>query len=352
MAVLIASLSFAACGTSGDVSDVNSGITSVNIDSSSSTDVVTHDAFNYLTGEYNMSSDMVGVRPIAVSINNITAAWPDYSTSKPDILFEMETEGGIPRYMALFADIRGISQIGSVRSLRDQFIELVYPYDALICHIGTSIYADAVLSELGLSTLDGDAHSDLLFIDQSRVGIYSTEHTKFTSADRIYQCIDELGIDMTADFTSTAFNFVDEDETVTPSTGTATQVNWQFSSSYDGDFRYNESTGKYEKWECGEQQIDASNNEPLAFDNVFLILAPIQLRAGTPLIEVDFSTGGTAYYFSNGHYQLCNWTKGSGDYSSNFKFTDATTGEEIQVNTGKSYVAVIRTDFADTVSIA
>ena len=82
------------------------------------------------------------------------------------------------------------------------------------------------------------------------------------------------------------------------------------------------------------------------------MIAEIEMRGHTGLIEVDFSTGGTAYYFSQGHYTLCNWTKGTGDYASNFTFTDAATGEEIKVNTGNTYFAVIRKTLADTVAIS
>ncbi|MGI5888297.1 MAG: DUF3048 domain-containing protein [Oscillospiraceae bacterium] len=347
LAVILAAVMFAGCQASstGETNSISS------ISTESSVVDIPDDNLNYLTGTYDLADDMVNKRPIAVSVNNIKASWPSYGTSQADILYEMETEGGIPRYMALFSDISDVEQIGSVRSLRDQFIQLVYPFNAVICHIGTSIFADDVLSSLGLWTLNGYYNNSFIFVDQSRVGSYATEHTKFTSGERIYTALEDEGIDLTYQFTDTAFNFVDPEETVVPSTGEAISVTWDFSDSYDGDFRYNETTGKYEKWECGVQQIDAGNNEPLAFENVFLILAPIGYKSGSYLINLDLSTGGTAYYFSEGHYQLCNWTKNGGDFSSNFTFTDALTGSEIQVNPGQSYVAVIRTDYADSVNI-
>ena len=351
------------CGSSAATVDINTGISDEEVSVydiegegvAGSVEVkdVTQYAYNNLTGEYTLASDMVGKRPIAVSINNINLSWPEYGTSLPDILFEMETEGGIPRYMGLFSDLRGIQQIGSFRSLRDQFIELVYPYDALICHIGTSVFADEVLAKIGLRTLDGYYYSDLFFTDPARVSAgYAIEHTKFVSAQSIYAAIEKYGYSLNADYSSKAFNFVEPGETVVPTSGEANHITFNFSASYDGDLRYDAESGKYLKWEKGTQQVDASNSQPLAFTNAVLVIADIEMRGNTGLIEVDFSTGGTAYYFSQGHYTLCNWTKGTGDYASNFTFTDAATGEEIKVNTGNTYFAVIRKTLADTVAIS
>ena len=363
LALAVGSVSMlSACGSSAATVDINTGISDEEVSvydkegagelGSVEVKDVTTDAYNNLTGEYTLASDMVGKRPIAVSINNINLSWPEYGTSLPDILFEMETEGGIPRYMGLFSDLRGIEQIGSFRSLRDQFIELVYPYDALICHIGTSVFADEVLAKIGLRTLDGYYYEDLFFTDRSRLSAgYAIEHTKFVSAQSIYGAIEKYGYSLNADYFSKAFNFVEPGETVVPTSGEANHVTFNFSSSYDGDLRYNAETGKYEKWEKGKEQIDAGNNQNLAFTNCILVLADIEMRGNTGLIEVDFSTGGTAYYFSQGHYQLCNWTKGTGDYASNFTFTDAVTGEEIKVNTGNTYFAVIRKTLSDTLTI-
>ncbi len=88
-------------------------------------------AYNYLTGNNDMAADLVGKRPYAVSVNNILECWPQYGLSQADIIYEIETEGGITRMMALFMDIRGVPLIGSIRSLRDQFSEAVYPLDPI-----------------------------------------------------------------------------------------------------------------------------------------------------------------------------------------------------------------------------
>ena len=94
--------------------------------------------------------------------------------------------------------------------------------------------------------------------------------------------------------------------------------------------------------------MDAANNEQLAFENLFIVLAPIKVIDDAGCVEVNYEAGGTAYYISEGHYEELHWTKGA--WSSNFTFTSVATGEELQVNPGKTHFAVIRTDYANSIS--
>ena len=61
---------------------------------------------NPLTGEEKSFDYPEGQRPVAVMVNNIMSAnsyqsaWPQSGLSQADVIFEMETEGGITRYMA------------------------------------------------------------------------------------------------------------------------------------------------------------------------------------------------------------------------------------------------------------
>ena len=59
------------------------------------------------------------------------------------------------------------------------------------------------------------------------------------------------------------------------------------------------------------------------------------LPGGIMDVELD---GGEGYYFSGGKVKAINWTKNGDD--SNFRFTDAETGEEITVNRGKCYIGI------------
>lgn len=298
-------------------------------------------AFNPLTGENNMAMDRVGKRPIAVSVNNIGQSWPQSGISYADYIIEIETEGGITRMMCLFSDTREIEKIGSVRSLRDQFIEAMFPLDPIVVHIGTSVFADKVIAQYNFMTLDGGNYASTIWTDRTRVN-YASEHTKFTGGSAIEKGIASAGIRVDTYSNIAAFNFIGIDEPkVVPSTGKATTVKYSFSSGYDGDFRYNEETGKYQKWQRGLAHVDAgNNNKQLEFDNVILLFADISLYPGQDkgLVDVKYEKGGEGYYFTGGRYEKITWEKL--DYPSNFIFKKA-DGTELEVNVGKTHLGVV-----------
>jgi len=322
------------------------------------------ESYNRFTGEMNLANDRVDYRPICVSVNNITQCLPQKGLSQCDILFEIETEGGITRTMALFADTRDVELIGSVRSLRNQFMELVYPFDPIIVHIGTSVFADAAIAENNFRTLDANIFRTAIWRDPARIGKYNSEHTYFTSASLIENGIEATQMRTASDNTNSAFNFVEEGTKTTPLSGSCSRITWDFSPGYDGDFRYDEETEMYEAWQHSNQRYDANNAEMLEFENVFVVIAHRDVYPGSEsyaggLPKYDYTTGGVAYYVSNGAYEKCIWVKG--DYSSTLSFYHGTEEdlatksinelEEMEVNTGRSYIAVVREELADTVTI-
>ncbi len=314
----------------------------------------TKDAYNRLTGEYNLARDREKSRPVAVAVNNIVYAIPQYGISYADFITEMETEGGITRLMCVFGDTRELDMVGSVRSLRDQFMQILLPIDAMIVHIGKSIYAERFMAQYNYETIDGDVVREAVSMNNDVFAQRGeSEHSWFTSGLEIETGMDLAGVTLE---TSTSdvklFNFIEVDaEKIVPAAGTANEVTFDYSSGYDGDFRYDAETGKYLKWQHGKPQVDAGNDDKqLEFENVFLLTAEISPREDADLIEVDYVQGGVGYYFTQGAYQEINWAKS--DASAPFVFTDSSTGEEVSVNTGKSFLAVIRTDYADSIEIA
>ncbi|MEA4911127.1 MAG: DUF3048 domain-containing protein [Oscillospiraceae bacterium] len=356
---LALALSFAACGgddkvvIQGESEDAADGASS---DLGSTTEVTaTKDAYNFLTGENNMASDRAGLRPYAIAINNIEDSWPQYGISSADVLYECETEGGITRIMGVFSDIREIKQIGSVRSLRDQFLELLYPLDPIIVHIGMSQYARSAIVENNFKTVDGDVYKAIKYFDETRYQTMPKWYCYFVSNDLVTKGVELAGVktESTSILTS-LFNF--SDGAVTPSEGGASRIYYEFSGATDCIFTYNSADGLYYKsqfasasYPDGKAEKDALNDQQVAVKNVVLIYAPFSYTTDPdPLAQVDFSNGGSGYYFTNGQYQQITWQKG--DYSSTLKLYDM-SGNELSVNTGKTHIGVVNQDYADVLNI-
>ena len=52
---------------------------------------------NPLTGELGYAESAVGKRPVAVMVNNLKGALPQYGIAEADIIYELPVEGGITR---------------------------------------------------------------------------------------------------------------------------------------------------------------------------------------------------------------------------------------------------------------
>src|SRR4029077_11678317 len=73
-------------------------------------------------------------RSSAVMIDNYPIdARPQSGLHDAEIVYEVEAEGGITRYMALYLASTP-AKIGPVRSARTYFVDLARPYDSLFAH--------------------------------------------------------------------------------------------------------------------------------------------------------------------------------------------------------------------------
>ena len=148
-----------------------------------------------LTGEAKRSNGRI----VGVMVNNISNtsrqnARPQRGLSSADLLIECKVEGGITRFCAVFHDADSIPEIGPLRSGRDQFLQLLMPYQALYYHDGESaactkfisVYNYSGLNIGGKSYFNTPTHPHVAHRD-SRGRDVAYEHTEFTSGKEIRQ---------------------------------------------------------------------------------------------------------------------------------------------------------------------
>lgn len=75
---------------------------------------------------------------------------------------------------------------------------------------------------------------------------------------------------------------------------------------------------------------------------------PINPVEGSWLNKGDFSAGGEGVYLSRGRYEKITWEKG--ESRDNYKFITA-SGEELEVNRGSTYIALVRNERADSLIV-
>ncbi len=302
-----------------------------------------------LTGLPVENEDAQNRRPVAVMINNIKKALPQYGISKAGIVFEALAEGGITRLLAVFDDISGISQIGTIRSARPYYLDFAESVDAVYVHIGGSPEAYSQIKSRGMDSYDliEGRYNAMYWRDKDRIKQSGYEHSVFTSGDRIMERIENDGVRMTRSSSyGKAFNFSENAEYK----GTdATKITAVFSSYKTGTYTYDKSNGLYRIGQYGTSHMDALSGVQIAFKNIFILRMNSYVIKGDTAGRLRFDSvgSGTGTYFVNGTATDITWKRAGS--SAPFKFYTA-EGNELEVVPGDNYVAIVPLDASVTVT--
>ncbi len=298
---------------------------------------------NLLTGELDLTPEAIGKRPVAVMINNVKEALPQYGVAQADVIFEMPVEGDLTRLMALYADYTQMPDICAIRSCRYYYPAVAKGFDAFYVHWGMDPTVTSYVSSLKMDRYDGTNNKDGLFGRDSgrRSAGYSLEHTGYFKGSQFASHLANSGkrTDLLDSKKGTAFHFCPMGEKVTPTGDKCGTVSIKFGAASAG-FTYNEENGKYHKTINGNRHIDGKTGEQLSFANVFVLETSISVRdeGGHKSLNWAGSSSAKGYYFSNGAMQEIRWSKVGGTESGYLKFYDV-NGNELSINRGKSYIA-------------
>ena len=318
-----------------------------------------HDA-DPLTGEAKRSNGRI----VGVMVNNISNtarqnARPQRGLSSADLLIECKVEGGITRFCAVFHDADSIPEIGPLRSGRDQFLQLLMPYQALYYHDGESaactkfisVYNYSGLNIGGKSYFNTPTHPHVAHRD-SRGRDVAYEHTEFTSGKEIKQAAGNAGIGLTYANETPFFHFADYRTAAAndlPGAPAAKTISITHSESYRTRLTYN-SWGRSYKLEmynrskkAYENTVDELTGKQLTFDNAVVCFADIAAYAGDShdVQSVNYVAGGQAFLFTRGGVQVGRWEKPHPTHPLKL-YTE--TGEEMTLNRGKTYLALVDND--------
>ena len=313
---------------------------------------------NPFTGEAKTKDFPDGQRAVAIMVNNISVCRPQSGLSQASILIETKVEGGITRFVALFDDYTKLDDVGPVRSGRDQFWQLVMPYDVLYCHIGRSAITQTYIDTFNYNDRDLDGNSINFIYRRNRPG-KDVEHTAYTNAEQLQKAIDNGGYDMNFTYDEPIFDFVDYDmvpggkrELNGTEPGPADRIQIVHSETYHTYFKYDQASGKWLMSQYNgtkrtiEPTIDENNGKQLAFDNVIVCQADITkypYPGGNPkgdpnYQKLDLSYGDKGVYFSGEGYERIRWFKGGPPDA--LRFTDRDE-KPIEINCGKTYIAFV-----------
>ncbi len=304
----------------------------------------------YLTGLPKGADYPESRRVTAVMVNNIADSRPISGLSQAQLLYEIAVEGGITRFMALFEDFTTMPRVGSVRSARDQFFQLLIPSWGFLVHDGPNeaehpnniLMRQYTYEELDLSPNSGATYR----VDRNGM---PTEYTEYTDAEHIRAAVRDNGLDDYRTYDSPIFGFTPYTQPPrTPADGPAHWVKVAHTpGQYETYFEYDAATGLYRMSMYNrltrqiEATLDEATGEQLAFTNVVVVFAPFSVWPDTApdnLPKVDYSGGG-AFVMTNGGYEPCVWHKNGPNYP--LRLNPIGSEADVLLNPGKTYVAVV-----------
>jgi len=300
---------------------------------------------NNLTGLGTLSPEAIGKRPVAVMINNIEPALPQYGITQADVIFEIPVEGDNTRFMALYGDYTQVPQVCAVRSLRAYFASYAVGFDAFMVHWGMDDSMDHYFDALELERFDGISGVGGMFLrDQDRLSQgYALEHTGCFDGTKFPAYVQSTGkrLELKDNKKGPTFSFNPLNKVEDAGTQKINTASINFGAQ-SSSFTYDEATKTYKKLLNNKPQVDGKTNEQLAFTNVLVLETPISVRdeIGHKEVDWDGDSNAVGYYLSNGTMQKIHWHKEVNNEWSNLTFMDESNQKEVRINRGKTYIAV------------
>ena len=290
-------------------------------------------------------------RPVAIVINNQIDALPQFGISEADLMYELEVEGDITRYMAIFSDLSDVGSIGPVRSDRVFFNNIALSFDAPIVHCGGSDFAlKGHIDETGTKINNwqhiNEAFNGSYFFrdyERSRNG-YSWEHTLFTSGAQMIQAMEDKGYDKHSDTfleqqTSELYYGLQFDDEIELNGETANHVTAVFRLGKTTGFTYDPETGLYSASQYKKEHLDAGAGKCVTYKNLLILYTSKWGKADTSYVRsfYDLLGEGTGYFACNGQIIPIRWYRDN--YRSSFTYT-LEDGTPLVMGVGSTYVGI------------
>lgn len=271
-------------------------------------------------------------RNIAVMINNIKKVW-GYQSGLQDahIIYEIITEGGITRLMAIYKD-KDTSRIGSVRSARIYYLDYVLENDAIYVHVGGSKEALSDINTLGIS----DLNAQTIFRDKTLD--LATEHTAFTSMELINEKITSRKMRSTTE-QDNLLNYSIEELDLSTKEGAikADSIYISYSGVKSTSYEYDEENKVYKRYQNDIAHIDYVTGEQYTAKNIITYQVVNRSYDSYGRQELDNLGNGNGYFISNGYAVPITWEKKTRSSQTIYRYLD---GEEIIVNDGNTYIQI------------
>lgn len=275
-------------------------------------------------------------RPYAVMINNNHQAWPHAGLDSSYLNYEIITEGGITRIMALFRD-KLPEKIGSIRSSRIYFLDYAMENSAIYVHWGGSEEAYSDIKSLKIDHIDGmDYEGKYFFRDKTLNRAY--EHTGFTKGSMLKEASSAIGFDTTTD-KGLLLNYTTDEVDLSKMEGSmkADNIEIEYSNYTTTTYEYDSVNKVYKRFMSGEAHKDLDTGKQYTTKNIITYQVKNSSYDSYGRQELDNIGSGEGYYITNGYAVPITWEKTCRSCKTVYKYTDGST---IKLSDGNTWIQI------------
>ncbi|WP_240941240.1 DUF3048 domain-containing protein [Paenibacillus sp. HB172176] len=276
-------------------------------------------------------------RPLAVMINNYSAARPQSGLTQADVIWEILAEGGITRLEAIFqSTTEQTKTLGPIRSNRAYLIDIADSYGAIMAHAGGSPEAYGILQKQGKPYLDEISNAGGYFW---RSKDRKAPHNLYSELERLRKAADNKGYNNKLP-AAAAYPFSPEGAltgATASSAEDAKKIEITFlGQDYEVEYQYDEATGLYKRFINNEPHIDRNTDEALTATNLVVFETKHTVYDNVGRLTIDLKTGGAAYIFEKGKKISAQWVRAKDGMIRFMK-----DGQEVPFVPGTTFIHVV-----------
>ncbi|MBN2394989.1 MAG: DUF3048 domain-containing protein [Candidatus Atribacteria bacterium] len=274
-----------------------------------------------------------GNRPLAIMVENAKDARPQSGLDRANIVYEVLTEGGITRFLAIYAS-QEADKVGPVRSARPYFITKALEHQSIYIHAGESPDAGTFIKEEHIDDINELNQFQPFWRIQER----KPPHNLYTSTWQLRDEAKKMGyIEM---INKEDYQFeIDQNEVLTGKE--IQQLDIQYNVNYAVSYRYNPETQKYIRLMNGEPHLDAETGKPIEVKNIIIQHTEKKVMDEEGRLSVDFLGEGEGLIIFNGRSEEITWVKEDLNSRTLFYNDD---GNRLAIQPGNVWIQVVHPD--------
>lgn len=278
--------------------------------------------YNPLTGREVLEN----ISLTAVIVDNLRPARPQTGLAEADIVYEIEMEGRITRFIALYHGDPP-QHVGPVRSARPYAVSIAKEWEAYYVHAGGSMEAFRLIDKLNIRDICAIQGHQGFWLDSSR----PRPHNTYIDLEKALSEKKDNGRYKEWNFTEKKVERPDYKE-----------LRIRYNSANNIKYVWDEEEGRYLRYLNNQAHRDRASGEQIKADNI-IVQYTSHVEIGNELehIDVKIIGQGDADYFLGGQHISGRWEKEN--HSAPTKFYDA-QGKIIEPAKGNTWIQIVRTD--------